>query len=152
MNSSFKSIQKSFIIVISLYAASANAQSSDGQLKQELLKLEQTLNTSVEIHDTIALKQILATEYQLTGPRFPGSVRRRQWLDNVLKFSLDSASITDVTIFNWGEIAVFKSLQNFYMFNGEPAPFHDSRLTDLWIKRDGRWQLVTRLSERLEKK
>jgi hypothetical protein len=135
------------------------AQTPEEQVKQELFKLEQALNVGVMMHDTSALKKILADEYQLSGPRFPGGLQRSQWLANCLKISSDSVTITDVTLSNWGEVAVFRSLQHFYnavlppgpqMAN--PGPYFDSWITDLWIKRKERWQLVTRLSERVAKK
>ena len=142
------------VIMTGLSTQSSQAQVSEEKIKQELFQLEQALNVGVQTHDTIALKQILAKEYQLTGPRFPGATPRVKWLANVQTFSADSATITNIEVTNWGEIAVFRSLQHFYnlIIGGQPAPYTESLITDLWVIRDGRWQLVTRLSERVPKK
>jgi hypothetical protein len=139
--------------VFGLYATHALAQLPAEQVKQELFDLEQSLNVEVMRHDTGALKQILADEYQLTVLRLAAGIRRSQWLANVPKGSADSVIITDVSVSNWGEVAVFRSLQHFYnaVIVDKPSTF-DAWITDLWIKRDKRWQLVTRLSERVPKK
>ena len=144
----------SLLLLLEISANSCDAQVSDEQLKQDLLKLAQALNIGVRTHDTTALKDIVASEYQLTGPKFSQPVRREQWLVNSLQWSFDSATITDISLSSWGDIAVFRSLQHFYNLkvgNNEPSAT-GAWVTDLWIKRDERWQLVTRLSERLFKK
>ena len=136
---------------IALCNKPSHAQVSDEELKQTLLTLELALNTGVKTHDTTALKQILANEFQLSGPRFPGAVRRIQWLSNIPDYSLDSSAINNVSVTNLGEIAIFRSLQHFFnqYVRGNPSSFNECWITDLWIKRNDRWQLVTRLSERL---
>jgi hypothetical protein len=147
-------LTRSWLIgVFGLYARYSLAQLPGEQTKQELFNLEQALNAEVMRHDTIALKLILADEYQLTVLGVAQGVRRSQWLANVPKESADSVTITDVLVSNWGEVAVFRSLQHFYnaVIVGPRSTF-DAWVTDLWIKRDERWQLVTRLSERVPKK
>jgi uncharacterized protein DUF4440 len=143
------------IVLLLVHAPNfSDAQDSDEQIKQQLFKLEQALNTGVMTHDTNALKEILSSEYQLTGPAFPGGTARTQWIANSQKMSADSVTIKDVTISSWGEVAVFRSLQHFYnpVINGQPGPYNEAWLTDLWLKRNGRWQMVTRVSQRLPKK
>jgi hypothetical protein len=144
----------SLLLLFKFFATSCDAQVSDESLKLDLLKLAQALNKGVKTHDTTALKIIVASEYQLTGPKFSQPVRREQWLVNSLLWSFDSATITDISLSSWGEVAVFRSLQHFYNLKiGKNEPSATGAwVTDLWIKRDERWQLVTRLSERLPKK
>ena len=94
MTKCLKSILRltSLLLLFEFFATSCNAQVSDKQLKQDLLKLEQALNFGINTHDTTALKNIIASEYQLTGPRFLQAVRREQWLPNCLQWSFDSAN------------------------------------------------------------
>ncbi|PWT73528.1 MAG: hypothetical protein C5B59_13305 [Bacteroidetes bacterium] len=150
-------------MLLQLYTKSLDAQVSDNQLKQDLLKLEQALVIGIKTHDTTALKNIIANEYQLSvailddtlvGPKFLQAVRREQWLPNCFQWSFDSAALTQISVSSWGEVAVFRSLQHFYnlMIGNSQPPFTGALVTDLWLKRDKRWQLVTRLSERLPKK
>ena len=143
-------------MLLEFYTISGYAQVSDQQLKQDLLRRAEALNIGVRTHDTTALKDIVAIEYQLTGPNFSQAVRREQWLANCLLWSFDSATITDISLSNWGEVAVFRSMQHFYnLAVGDSQPVAKSPgawVTDLWIKRDERWLLVTRVSERLPKK
>jgi len=149
-----KSIQRTiqFMLLFFSYATSSDA---NGQVKQELLNLEQALNVGVKNHDTTMLKDIISKEYQLTGPRSTQPVPRDKWLVNCFQWSFDSATHTEIFVANWEEVAVFRSLQYFYNLklgnNEVVAKSAGSWVTDLWIKRDGRWQLLTRLSEKLQK-
>jgi hypothetical protein len=153
-----KSIQRKiqFMLVLMLYAMLSDAQVSNSQVKQDLLKLEQALNVGVKNHDTAMLKDIIAKEYQLTGPRSTQPVPRDKWLVNCFQWSFDSATHSEVSVTNWEEVAVFRSLQYFYNLkvgnNEAVAKSPGSWVTDLWVRRDDRWQLLTRLSERLPKK
>jgi hypothetical protein len=153
-----KSIQRTipFMLLFMLHAIASGAQVVGGQVKQDLLKLEQALNFGVKNHDTTMLKDIIAKEYQLTGPRSTQPVPHDKWLVNCFQWSFDSATHTEIQVTNWEEVAIFRSLQHFYNLkvgnNEAVAKSPGSWITDLWIKRDGRWQLLTRLSEKLPKK
>src|SRR6188508_2100301 len=83
------------VIMTGLLTQPSQAQISEEKITQELSQLEQALNVGVQSHDTTALKQILANEYQLTGPRFPGATSKVKWLANVQTSSVDSATIKD---------------------------------------------------------
>ncbi len=143
------------VLVLKVFTTVSVAQGSNEQLQQHLLKLSQALNIGVRTHDTTALKNIVATEYQLTGPKFSQPVARDKWLVSCFLWSFDSSTISNISVSSWGEVAVFRSLQQFYNLvvgTNERRPRSEAWVTDLWIKRDERWQLVTRLSERLPQK
>lgn len=165
MTRALKSILRltSLLLFLQFYATTSNAQVSDEQLKQDLLKLEQTLNVGIKTHDTTALKNIIGSEYQLTvseyqlsGPRFLQAIPREQWLLNCFQWSFDSATHTQISLSSWGELAVFRSMQHFYNLKVGSDPLiaktSGAWVTDLWMKRDNRWQLITRVSERLPAK
>jgi hypothetical protein len=143
-------------ITVLFFSSTSEAQVSSNPLMQELLKLEQALNAGVKNHDTVALKEIISREYQLTSPRSAQPVPRDKWLVNCFQWSFDSASHNEISLTNWEEVAVFRSLQHFYNLkignNETVTKTPGSWITDLWVKRDGRWQLLTRLSEKLPKK
>jgi hypothetical protein len=144
------------MLFLMLYGVTSSAQDSNSLVKLELLKLEQALNVGVKNHDTTMLKDIIAKEYQLTGPRSTQPVPRDKWLVNCFQWSFDSATHTEISVINWEEVAIFRSLQYFYNLkvgnNSAVTKSPGSWVTDLWVRRDGRWQLLTRLSERLPKK
>ena len=144
------------LITLLFFASSSDAQVATNPLTQELLKLEQALNAGIKNHDTAALKEIISREYQLTGPRAAQPVPRDKWLVNCFQWAFDSATHSEITVTNWEEVAVFRSLQHFYNLkvgnNELIIKTPGSWITDLWVKRDGRWQLLTRLSEKLPKK
>ena len=70
-------------------------------------------------------------------------------------WSFDSATIEQIVVTNWEEVAVFRSLQHFYnLVIGDDPPIAKSEawVTDLWIKRNERWQIFSRVSERTPRK
>src|SRR5690349_17177612 len=111
-----KSLQSifQFMILFMLFAKSSDAQVVNGQVKQDLLKLEQALNDGIKNHDTTSLKEIIAKEYQLTGPKSTQPVPHDKWLVNCFQWSFDSATHTEIYVTNWEDVAIFRSLQYFY--------------------------------------
>ena len=144
------------IAIVLLCVVSTRAQNVDSVVRRELLTLERSLNDAVKRGDTTTLKQIVAREFQLTAPKGMSAVTVDKWLANALQWSFDSASHNEISVTNWENVAVFRSLQYFYNLKVgkgervEKSP--GSWVTDLWVRRDGRWQLVTRISERLAAK
>jgi hypothetical protein len=72
----------SLLLLLEFFAPVCNAQVSDDHLKQDLLKLTQALTAGVRTHDTTSLKDILASEFQLTRPNFATPVYRDDFVRN----------------------------------------------------------------------
>lgn len=115
----------------------------------ELLRLESALNAAVARHDRASLDQILAEEFGLSKPDRAATPRDR-WLANVERITVDSAQISEPQVSAWGDVAVVRTRQHFVHWRtaGVENP-SDFRVTDLWVVRMGRWQLLRRYSETL---
>jgi len=126
-------------------AAAAGPVSSGDQ---ELIKAEQDWMTAVAKHDEAALRRIVADEFTLTSAFSTGELETK---DGFLKNAIQGVSgmsfeYHDTQVRTFGDTAVVKTrVKISYSFNGQDRS-GDYMVTDVWVKRDGRWQVVTRHS------
>src|SRR5207253_7529405 len=84
------------------------------------------------------------------GLSLPGrpAAARADWLNNLERITMDGYKITNPDVTVWGDVAVVRTRQLFENSRtaGVPRP-PGNDITDLWTRRDGRWQLVRRLSD-----
>jgi len=96
--------------------------------------------------DREALEAILAPEFTLTSARTDQIADRATWLGMLDRVKNESFEYSDFRIDVFGDAAVVKSrLSQVARVDDEPwnATF---MLTDVWIRRGGRWQVVARHS------
>jgi hypothetical protein len=140
----------SCVAVLVLFASCSHAKLSPSPttaVNAELLALETALDEGVMHHDRAGLERILAAEFGLSLPGRPAAARA-DWLNNVERMTLDGYKITNPSVSVWGDVAVVRTRQLFENSRtaGVPRP-PGNDITDLWTRRDGRWQLVRRLSD-----
>jgi ketosteroid isomerase-like protein len=115
---------------------------------QELLKLERTWNEAIVRHDATAINLILAEDYVLTTP-WGHQATREQELTNAQSsgdgsFELKGVEQGELSVRIYGGTAVVTSR---FTIKGQArnqdvrSPF---RQTDVFIRRNGRWQCVSR--------
>lgn len=135
------------ILLFSTICFTAQAQYSQGakdSAQNEIRKLADAWNQAIVHRDSLALDRILATDYSLNG-----SVLRSAWLNNTLHhITSDTLMVLNpLTISFYGQAA--RSEGMFYWkasFDGRPVINGDYAVTDIWIRRDGRWQVLIRMS------
>jgi ketosteroid isomerase-like protein len=93
--------------------------------------------------DREAADRILGAEYSLMAPGI-GEMPRAAWLDSLHAYVVHSYEFTDVNVHVYGETAVQRS-----RYKQQATVFGKDRsgemlVTDVWVKRDGRWQVVAR--------
>ena len=105
-------------------------------------------------HDTTRLTSILAEEFVLTfvdRSQTMSSVPRALWLDNLGHMTFGDVRMAEPVVTMHGEkvatVRMRMHLQD-WMVGTHPLPA-DYDLTDVWVDRDGRWQVVMRISEPL---
>lgn len=115
---------------------------------------------SMQAHDFAALDDILAEEFRLTfveapdfiPPGAPPELPRQAWLDNTRQMTFGSIDMSNLNVYfhgrNVATVRMDMTLED-WRFNGELIP-PDYELTDIWVRRDGRWQVVNRVSEPVE--
>jgi ketosteroid isomerase-like protein len=133
----------------------AEAKQQAAQLvEQEFMRLEQSWVDAIAEHDQAAVRNLLADEFTLTSAFSSGDlINKDQFVKNFMSaISGMSATFQDFLAHVYGDVAVVKFRSNSkYTFNGEDRS-GDYLITDVWVKRGGRWQVVTRHATLLPKK
>lgn len=107
--------------------------------------LERTLADALHRKDRAALESLLAPEFVLRGNP---DVSRTTWLDNAIKYCWGERSdIAKLRAIPSDQMAVVTFELTFYTNPQTCEPqTNGSLITDIWMQRDGRWQLAVRHS------
>lgn len=111
--------------------------------EKELIKVENDWNTAFMKHDAKALETLYATEYHATGSN--GKIYNKAdgiKVDTDPKSVVTSAVISDAKVHLYGQLAVVTGLNSIKATNDGKDDNGDYRFTDVFVKRDGRWQCV----------
>jgi len=117
--------------------------------ENELVALEHEWAQAVLENDMEKLERIVGQEYTLAANNFPGGrtrLSRQEWMATVPVYEVHSYEFRDLVVHSYGDAAVV--LANLHLqgsVQGEDRS-GSSALTDVWVKRDGRWQVVARSS------
>ena len=115
------------------------------QTEQEIRDVQQRWMEAASRKDEPLLNTILGDEYVLISARL-GFVDREGWLAMGPDYEIQEFEYLESDIHVYGATAVSNSrYRQKATFKGQDlsALFY---LTDVWVKRDGRWQVVTRHS------
>ena len=117
--------------------------------EDELVTLEHEWAQAVVENDMEKLERIVGQEYTLAANNFPGGrtrFSRQEWMTTVPAFKVHSYDFRDFEVRSYGDAAVvLATLELRGSVRGEDRS-GSSTLTDVWVKRDGRWQVVARSS------
>ena len=119
-------------------------------VEQELVKLENEWARAWQLPDPAALEGIIADDFTLTSSRSKGEVtNKRQYIDSTLKLVRgDGFSFEKMQVRIYGDTAVINAqFQQNATFAGQDWS-GEFLLTDVWVKRNGRWQVVARHASR----
>ena len=103
---------------------------------------------AIKNRDVAAADQILGAEYALWATGI-GEMPRAQWLAALPEYVVHSYELTPKHVQVYGDTAVMRS-----HYHQTATVFGKDRsgpmlVTDVWVKRDGRWQVVARHSSAL---
>ena len=101
----------------------------------ELVELSHELVRSVQQHDQARLAELLADEFTLLGAA--GELDRTELLEA-------AAGPYEIDPEVYGNTAVLVSRYRQAGRFGGADVSRDLRVTDIWVRRDGRWQIVRR--------
>lgn len=139
-------------------ATKSNPQSqSPGKLalpEQEFIKLEQEWMEAVQKQDDPALNRIMARDFVHTTSMIPGrSTDKAQFIEVSVQPTtrLGTFSFDQVVVRLVGDLAVVNALYSQKARQGEISFNGDYFLTDIWVKRDNRWQVLARNLMRAQK-
>jgi hypothetical protein len=117
--------------------------------EDELVVLENEWVRAIAENDLDKLERIVGGEYTLAANNFPGGrtrLSRREWMDTVPAYEVPSYEISNAVVQDYENAAVvLADLKLGATVRGE-ARSGDFAVTDVWVRRDGRWQVVARSS------
>lgn len=124
-----------------------NAQFSQGakdSAKIEIKQLTSKWNKAIINRDSLTLDKLLAYDYSLNG-----SVLRDVWMNNTMHHIVtDTLDVLgQLTVTFYGQAA--KREGSFFWkasFDGKPRINGEYAINDIWIKRNGHWQVLLRMS------
>jgi ketosteroid isomerase-like protein len=119
-------------------------------VEQELVKMENEWARAWQLPDPAALENLVADDFTLIGSSSKGEVvNKRQYIDSTLKLVRgDGYSFERMNVRIYGDTAVINAqFQQRATFAGRDWS-GEFLLTDVWVKRNGRWQVVARHSSR----
>jgi hypothetical protein len=110
---------------------------------EELVELSWALVRAVQAHDRSRLEELLAREFTLDGAA--GRLDREQLLDAAEgRYAIDEFSYDEIDPDVYGSTAVVVSrYRQRASLAGEDVSSR-LRITDVWVRREGRWQIVRR--------
>ena len=120
--------------------------------QQEIADAEVAWAEAVRRKDKVAADQLVADEFRLTGPELHRlstgrAATKDMWMLTLERIDVQSFALRDIQVTTFGSSAVaFVQATIVWSIEGRALP-SEYLLTDLWVKRDGRWQVVTRISE-----
>ena len=126
-----------------------NPDTIRSMFETEVRAASAALNDVILRRDVKAAELILGAEYSLMAPG-SGETPRAKWLATLPDYVVHSFEFNDVKVNVYGETAVMRSRykQSATVFGKDRSG--ELLLTDVWVKRDGRWQIVARHSSFLE--
>lgn len=131
-----------FLSACSLISRNHSAESGAG----EIVKLEHSWNSAIRTRDSAALERILAPDFKLASDgRTHGAVTRATWLSATLRpVAFDTLGSDNISVTFHADSAT-ANLRTFWRarVSGQRVGAA-SRVSDLWIKRNGRWQVKSR--------
>ena len=109
----------------------------------ELRGLSHELVRAVQEHETGRLDELLAEEFTLDGAA--GTLTREELLEAAVgAYEVDDFSYDEIDTQIYGNMAVVVSrYRQTARLEGRDAS-GALRITDVWVRRDGRWQIVRR--------
>jgi ketosteroid isomerase-like protein len=148
-----KLILTTALLIFALFSV-AQAQNEKPQptplskAEQEVMTAEQEWMDAVKQRDEAKLKSIMADEYTLSNlMNFSRpSVPKAKWIENTKNLKVDSFSFDKPRVRVYDNTATVHTLFNMKGVFQE-KPYEDTFvLIDTWVKRNGRWQVVSRIS------
>jgi ketosteroid isomerase-like protein len=115
---------------------------ADGADEQALLQIERDWTSAMLKKDRAAMENIMAADYVGRGPE--GVQNKRQAVAGIMNRALkiESAEITDMQPMVFGDTAVVYGMSSEKSTFGGKNISGQYRWTDIFEKRDGRWQCI----------
>ena len=109
----------------------------------ELVALSHDLVRAVQEHETTRLESLLADEFTLDGAA--GALARSELLEaSAGRYVIEDFAYEEIDPQVYGNMAVVVSRYRQRAKLDDRDASGELRITDVWVRRDGRWQIVRR--------
>jgi ketosteroid isomerase-like protein len=137
-----KSLRVFIAVVAALSVIVAPAEASS-QAERELLQANEQYDRAIMGADVAALERIFADEFIYTNPKAEVLDKKQQIAAlSSADFKLTEAASDDVRIRVYGNTAVMTGRFTAKTESGGKSEMIEERYTAVWVRRDGRWELV----------
>jgi ketosteroid isomerase-like protein len=123
---------------------------ASGEDEQTLLQLERNWSEAFVKKDVATLDRILANEFQANWPAFVGNKKQFLGLVKSGVAKAESAVNSELKAFVFGDMAIVHGLATEQSSVAGKNTSGQYRYTDVFVKRDGRWQCVTGYSIKVQ--
>ncbi len=139
-------------LALSTVRVNAEEKKAAGEeIAARILELENLWASAVLRKDVKTLEAVLAPEFTLTTAG--GETSRENWFKSLLSWDHKAADVKECRVAVYGDAALARVRLHWHVVKNTPDPRTGSReldsdfvISDLWIKRGGRWQVVSRFS------
>ena len=114
-------------------------------IRQELIRLEHEWMEAIKQNDMEKLQYIVGQEYTLTATGL-GRITRQHWMDTVPVYDVHEYDFRDVVVHAYNDAAVVLADVDLQATVAGTDRSGNFLVNDVWIRRDGRWQVVARAS------
>jgi ketosteroid isomerase-like protein len=114
--------------------------------------LSQQWMEAAKQHDTKTLERLMAEDFTLVHPSQDMATPRPQWLSTLSRIETAQFRYEHLKVVHYGKtLAVVSAVLVFdAVIDGRPWPGPTTAVIDVWEKRGGKWQVVTRYAVRPE--
>ena len=111
--------------------------------EDEVVRHEHELREAVRRQDRAALEELVGAEFSLTSDRL--NVGRDEWIALAVgPFKVRSSELQEARVRVYGDVAVVDARVRQEAALGGAAARALWLVTDVWVRRGGRWQIVKR--------
>ncbi|MDT5155875.1 MAG: hypothetical protein QOH51_232 [Acidobacteriota bacterium] len=131
--------------------AAAGAEESPEMIEKRLAALERKLMESAKLHDSAALKRIIADDFTNTNAQATGAtVNKDAYIEQTVRdLTLNSYSFDKLTVRIYGTTAIVNASYKQQAVAAGKDASGEFVVTDVWVKQDKRWRVVARHTSQL---
>lgn len=138
--------------LVSAQTSTSSAAPAKGASVDELETLAQQWMDAAQRHDSATLERLMADDFTLVHPSQDGVTTRAQWLAALGRIETKRFVYEHLKVVHYGpSVAVVSSIFRVDAIkDGQPWAAPKTSCIDVWEKRGGHWQVVTRYATRPE--
>jgi ketosteroid isomerase-like protein len=133
-------------------AATSSTSPAGEDVPATIVRLENDWVTAIEKKDAATLDRLIAEDFAGTSPT-AHTYTKTNAIDDLknAKYVVEAMTLDDVSVNVYGNVAVaFTSQEEKSQYAGADTSGH-YHFTDVWVKKDGRWQAVASHGTRYDK-